>query len=297
MRSKPYSRNSARNALLLLNLIILPLAGFGCSSSTTPTFNAENTEDAIRQMVRNEYGVDVIVTLLEQTLWIYLPLEDIFTKSDEPTTYTENFAIKHNDAWFQNGALSVTYDIHSIPEEEKTQEMQYNQAASENINAVWKILRRVFFSLEKHKRDELKFLSIVLADIKNGYLIHQIIYQDDFIKVSYNYISWTEFQHRMIQDSIPAPAVIDNKDAQYLAYREITMEEFLSRQIKQRVQSKFSKPEVPVDADIDAEIRKVTRHTLKIYRYEGFDTVGFYNLGTDHKVTINKSALFTGESS
>jgi hypothetical protein len=292
MRSKLSLKNSASSALLLSALLVF--LSSGCSSSTRATYHEANIERSIEDIMLKEYGQHVKATLLDRTLWIYVPLSDLLSKSDKPEKYVERFSIEQNDVWFDGKDLNVAYGIKPIPEVERIQEMSYNKETTESINNVWKVLRRVVFSLDKEKQKTLEFFSLVIADTKNGFVIHEIIHHDDLKKVSYELLSWSEFYHRIIQDSLVSAEIVGDELGLGINYRDITMDEFLTRQIQQRIKTKFQKPEVASTADIDREIRQIIAYTLDIYDYTGVDMVGLRNAVSGLNLTINLPSLFEG---
>lgn len=292
MRLKRYLRSSVSSGWLLSAIIACSAAG--CSSSTTPTYHEANIEQSIADIIRKEYNQTVKATIVDHTLWIYIPLNDLIAKADKPEKYVERFAVEQNDVWFDNRDLNIAYYIKPIPEIEKQQEMSYNKNTTDSINNVWKVLRRVVFSLKKETKNQLQLFSLVIADVKNGFVIHEVIHHDDLKKVSYELISWTEFYHRIIQDTLVSPEIIGDMDGAGINYRDITMDEFLTRQIQQRIKTKFQKPEVAENADIDKEVRKVVAYTLKIYNVKDVDMVGLRNAASGRNVTINLPSLFEG---
>lgn len=291
MRSRPFSGNSARPArkrnLVLAAILLLG----GCSSSIEPTYLFENIEDAVRDVALKEYKLEVTSRLIEQTLWVYIPLEDIITKTDKPDKFTEKFSVEINETSLRDKSLDVNYRIKRIPDAEKLQEIKYKKEALDKITTVWRVMRRIIFSMDRSRNNPIKFIAIVTADVKNGFLIIEISCVDDFKKVSYEFISWGEFQHRTIQDTEAADEIKGNRDGAGLAFRNITMEEFLARQIQQRIKFKFQKPEVADNADIDKEVLKAVQTTLSIYKYEGFDSVKLHNLISGREVSLSRSSV------
>ncbi|TRZ95300.1 hypothetical protein D4R78_04180 [bacterium] len=264
----------------------------GCSSSLEPTYLQENITNAIQDIAKNEYKMEVKARLVGQTLWIYLPLEDIFVKSDKHEKYLEHFNIETNNESFKGKTLKLEYLIKAIPEQEKYQEYKYDKQALEKMNNVWKILRRVIFSMDHSKSNQPKFFCLVTADIKNGFAIRDLFYQLDLKKVSYEFISWGEYQHRSIQDSDMSASIIGDKEGNHLDYQDITMEDFISQQIQHRIKLKFQKPEVDKNADIDKEIIKAIVSTVRIYGFKDFDEVELNNLLTKNKISLNQAAIW-----
>lgn len=282
-------KNLARTGFSLFIIISHLL---GCYSSPTPSFLQEDIDKVIRDICWTEYKTEVKVKLSGQTLWVYLPLEDIIEKSDKPQEYVERFVIEQNKSLFNNGQLRLGYLIKPVPEQEKHQEtIKYSDDALKKINGVWGVIRRVLFSMKLSKEKEPKFICVVTADIKNGFIIQDTAYYPDLKKVSYGFISPGEFQHRAVQNTEVFPRIIADKDGYHLNYREISMEEFLAWQIQHRIKLKFQKPEVEKNADIDKEILKIIIYTLKTYGFKDFSEVELNNLLTNNKISLNRRAV------
>lgn len=290
---RQFLRSSARavfNRLFFIALVFV----LGCSSSTEPTFYREDIAQGIEEVCKKEYGLEVKAKLFGRTLWTYLPLEDIFTKKDKPEKYLEKFAIQQNLSELKDASLTVSYSINPVPEKEVTQEYGYTKESMEKINNVWKALRRVLFSMERRHESEPEFCAIVIADIKNGVVAEELFYYPDLKKVSYGFISWDEYQHRTVTQSRILAEAIDNRGGSFILYRDVTLKEFITSQIMQRVRLKFQKPEVEKDADIDKEVRKVAEYTLKTYGFKDFSTLELDNLATKNKILLQRKDILTG---
>ncbi|MFH0762618.1 MAG: hypothetical protein V1925_01880 [Candidatus Omnitrophota bacterium] len=282
-------KNSARAALN--SLILITLVSLGCSSSIEPSFQREDIAQAICDISKEEYGIDARAKLFGHTLWVYLPVENILEKKDKPEKFIEKFEIKDSDSGLKDSSLTVKYAIKAIPEKENSQEYGYNKEVMEKINNIWKVTRRVLFSMERSDGSEPEFCVIVTADIKNGIVSKQTIYCKDLKKVSYGYISWDEYQRRSITESYLSPEAFDDKEGLFLAYKDITMEEFIPLQIAYRVKLKFQRPDTETNADIDQEVRKIAEHTLKIYNFTGFSTLELENLLSAEKIRLKREQI------
>lgn len=291
---KPYSKNSAKRGLLL-NIFLIACLIFGCSSSTAPTFQVSGIEKAIRDICKNEYRIDISVKLIGETLWIYIPVEDIFVKADKPVKYTDKYEISENKIEFKDGDFNLRYAVKIIEEKEKTQDVTYNKRIVEKIDNVWKSLRRVLFSMKRSKKEnEPKFFCLVTADIKNGFETRDLFYYLDLKKVSYGFISPGEFQHRSVQESTIDLKIIGDKEGGHLDYVDIAMKDFIAGQIMHRIKLKFQKPEIEKNADIDKEIEKIVSLTIKIYDFRDFNEVDFYNSLTKNRIILNRAAVLAG---
>ncbi len=291
MKLRQSSRNSAKRALND-TLIALLCFACGCSSSTKPTYIKENIEQDIRDICRNEYALEVKTKLIGSTLWVYLPVEDLFISAEKPEKYTEKFAIDYNKTRSQDSRLKSDYLIKPIPDKEKSQDYKYNKEVLEKINNVWKVLRRVIFSMSQLKGGKPEFFCIVTADIKKGFELSELFYYLDFKKISYNFISWNEYQHRSIQDANMSAEIIGDKEGRHLNFKDIALEDFVMQQIDYRIRLKFQKPEVEKNADIDKEIIKIAVYTIKAYGLKEFGGIELNNLLTRNKITLTEQEVW-----
>jgi len=288
MKSKPSLRSLVKAGLKIIPLVLLLSA---CSSSTTPSFLKENIPQAVQDICKKDYKLDVSSKLIGNTLWVYLPLEDIISKPENPDKYTERFFLEDKKNYLEERILKVNYLVKLAEEKEKQQEVALDKSVNEKIFKVLQIIRRVLFSVDNSKKDDPLFFCIVTADIKNGFEIKQIFYSPDLKKISYGIISQTEYQHRIIQDSEISPQIIGDKTGAHLVYREISLAEFIASQIQSRIKLKFQKPEVERNADIDKEVLKIISYTLNTYGFNDFTFVEISNLVTGTKNILNQKAI------
>lgn len=284
------SAKAARSNFLILSLILLL---YGCSSSTSPTFSKDDAAKAIENICRQEYEIELAAKLAGKTLWVYLPLEDMIVKAEKPQKYSEKFAIGEIEAALnKEDVLTVSYSIQSIPEEEKTQDFEYHKKFGETINNVWKVIRRVLFSTKCSEEHQPHFFQLVIADIQNGFETSELFHCLDLKKVSYGFISWTEYQHRTVSGSEASPQIIGDKEGAHIKYRDISMEEFITRQIQNRIRMKFQKAEITGDEDIDKEIMRISIYTIRTYNFKDFNEMELANLVTGNKISLNRAAVW-----
>ena len=288
MKSKRSSKSLVKVGLKILPLILFLSA---CNSSITPSFLKEDITQAVKDICKKEYKLDLSTKLLGSTLWVYLPLENIVSKPDKPEKYVERFLLEDKKNSLDEKILKVNYLVRPTTEIEKQQEMTLDKSVNEKIFNVLQVIRRVLFSMGSSQKDTPQFFCIVTADIKNGFQIKQIFYFLDLKKLSYSFISQTEYQHRIIQDTTISAEIIDDKTGSHLNYRDITLEEFIADQIQNRIKLKFQKPEVPAGADIDKEVLKIVTYTLNTYQFKDFALVEMMNLATGKKITLNQAAI------
>ena len=282
-------RNSARASL---NLFLIAFLLCGCTSSTSPSFQKKNISSSIRRICKDEYKLDVKARLIGKTLWVYIPLENIVTKAEKPEKFIERFQVTENKATLTDSQLSIEYLVKSIPEKEQMQSVTIDKSAGEKMYQVRNVIRRVLFSMQKSNGEEPLFICMITADTKYGFAIKELSYFQDLKKISYSLMSVTEYQHRVIQDTIISQDFIENKTGRGIDYKNITMKDFITGQIEYRIKLKFQKPEVDYKADTDKEVLKIASYTVKAYDFKDFSELEFRNLLTKNTVILNRVAIW-----
>ncbi|MDD5128929.1 MAG: hypothetical protein PHO40_04685 [Candidatus Omnitrophica bacterium] len=292
MKSKLSSKNLAKAGLKLIPLILILSA---CTSSTAPSFMKEDIPRAVKDICKKEYQLNIITKLTGRTLWVYMPLENIVVKSPYPEKYTERFLVEDKRNQFNEKVLKINYMIKPVPETEKQQEMSLDKSVNTKIFNVLQVIRRVLFSMDNRQgKDNPIFFCIVTADIANGFELKQIFHCLDLKKISYGFISQTEYQHRIVQETEVSSQIIGDKEGQHLIYHDVTLEDFLADQIQNRIRIKFQKPEVEKNVDIDREVMKVVSLTLNTYAFKDFTLVEMSNLDSGAKTILNQAAVSSG---
>jgi len=278
----------AKSGLKLLPLIFLLSA---CSSSTAPSFLKEDTASAVRDICKKEYKLELVTKLAGRTLWVYLPMEDIITKPAKPEKYTEKFSIDQRESTIENRILKVSYSIRPVTDKEIDQETALDKKVNENLFNIIGVIRRVLFSVDQARADSPLFFSIVIADIKNSFAVKYVFCLTDIKKYSYGLLSQTEWQHRVVQETQASALILGDRIGSHLDYQDITMDEFVTNQIKNRINIKFQKPEVEKNADIDKEILKIISCTTKAYDFRNFSLLEMTNLINNQKTTLDCVAV------
>lgn len=276
-----------------LSAILICFFLCGCfGSSGGQIYSTENIARAVEELALKDYNLDLRAKLVGSTLWLYMPVTDLFIKAPKPEKYQEKFQIIKNTGAFSGNKFLGAYHVKPIPPKEKLQDYKINKEISDKIGTSWKLIRRVLFNMDKSQRDDIKFVITAVGDIKNGFEVKQTFYTRDLKKVSYGLMSIWEFQHRVVQDSGLSPLVIGDKTGKHLEYYDLTLDEFAVQQIEYRVSLKFQKPEVEQNVDINKEIAKIVSETLQMYELEHIDSVQFQNLETNSTVNITSEDIW-----
>jgi hypothetical protein len=292
-KSRLSLRNSARRARNSLALFVLGLVVLGCSASTAPTYTRDNIVPSIESICKKEYDLDAKARLVGNTIWVYIPVEDLFVPNDKPEKRTEKFVVPALQYAPHDKTMRFEYSVNPVQPKEKQQDFKYNKPVIDKVNGVWRVLRRIILSIDGAKGNEPRFYCMITADIKTGIEVTEIFYYLDFKKVSYEYISVGEYQHRIIEDTSFGPTIVGDKEGKHLNFRDITMKEFIAWQIIHRIRLKFEKPEVEPGADIDKEIIKIIAETVKIYDFKDFDTAELMNLTVKRLISMDRQTLWS----
>lgn len=291
MKLRLSSRNSAKAALS--SLICLSLV-FGCSLPFEPTYTLENLNPSLVKIADEEYHIHIMSTLAGRTLWIYLPVqEDIFIEADPNKSEedTKRFEVNSIEGYLKDGTMGFQYDAQELPEDIKErQKTTFNPNVSDKINKVLRSVRRVLFSLKRHK-DEPQFFVMAVADTKKGIEMITITFVDDFKKAFYEIISWTEYQHRAVQNIGLSFEAIGDLEGKHLKLQDMDFRSFLIEQMKQRIRIKFNHPEVEKGTDVDREVIKSIKKVLEIYKFEDFSFLELKNLFTSKNTSLSRAAV------
>lgn len=297
MRSRLSSKSLARTGL---NLLLAALLLAGCSPPTIPDYSKEYVQNAIHNTAAKEYNIDCRARFAGDTLWIYLPVEDIFVPAKgKPQKSLERFTVDYCKANYSTqglqGTITLEYLVKPVHEKQvPNPPYQYNKEVAQRISKLSKVALRVLHDTGYSQGEKVRFLCLVVADIKNGFEIKEIMYYPDLKKLSYGIMDSYEYSHRTIQDYNVAPQqIIGDKEGLHLDWKEITMRDFILRQIEQRIRLKFRKPEVKQDEDIDKEIIGTAIYTIRNYNFRNFDRLEFDNLFNNTKVVLTRGDVWS----
>ena len=282
-------RNLAK-AALVNSFLLLSLPGCSFQPNHDP-YTLTNLSDYLVKIARDDYKVTLVSKLVGQTLWVYLPLEEsLFIDADKPQEYSQRYEIKNLEAGLNYETLSLDYAVSEVPETKESQNKKFNPEVADKINKTLRTIRRVLFNLKPQKY-EPRFFVLAATDIKTGIELVDTTYIDDIRKVSYDMISWIEYQHRTLENVNVSFTAIGDKKGRHLRMRDIDFQDFLLEQIKQRIQVKFNRNETEKGADIDEEVLKTVKYVLEIYKFKDFLVLELKNSLTRKKVTLSRSAV------
>lgn len=102
-RATRIKRQSPRVKVLIGVIVLYVLSQTGCA----PTYPKEMLDQAVVQLCREEYGLDVKVKIINSTIGVYIPIEGLFG----PTlTITKEAAEKINDVILSTSRVTLSTD-------------------------------------------------------------------------------------------------------------------------------------------------------------------------------------------
>jgi len=283
MRLKPSLRNSVKYALLFSFLICIFLSG--CQNPIEPTFKEKDIPQAVKNICKDEYNLDVITQRTSTTLWVYIPLSKILHKE---------YGIKEDKI--------------------------FDEEITDKLRNILSTIGRVIISSDNAP----EFFALLASDINLG-LDYTIIGNVLDIKKSYaGFIPWTEANRRYVIKFKIAPTAIKDTGAEHLDAYDIKLQDFLAEQIAQRIAVQFQKEDLKKYFKIDLfngkfkndrfifeysisevlkpdkkiniikEMLSVISYCIKIYEFKDFSYVEIRNLLSEDKLILDKGEVCKG---
>lgn len=276
-----------KSCFLLGICLVLPGLFAGCSKTTPPAPRPlSEAHQKFLKICREEHKLKVVLKPLSNTLWTYVPLDDDLMKvSSTPEGARksdmgeEHPSVKYLESVHNDRRFKITYDIH--PDKNYLQSPGYRLAYS---SAYQKISQQVLAGVSRayfEAADAPQFFVVVIADVKNGVEMENIFYLEDLKQyMAFGALPQEEFVKRSIYEARGKTDWIGDAQGRHLAYTEITLPEFLAKQIATRINFKYQKSSFPPSADTRGEILKVVAETFKSYNFTDFNYVELRDLAT-----------------
>ncbi len=252
------------------------------------------------RLCREEYKLDVTIKALSHTVWIYVPLKENLMgisaaktpplKSNQPVTKP---AVRFIDASFKDGSFLVEYDIAAQKAYPNAPgyKFEYTQSYQKVNQRILTAVARSFFDAKKDGESASSpapvFFVITIADITDGIEITNTFDLDDLKKyMAMESIPQEEYVQRNLFEAKGNAACIGDTQGRHLDYREITMPEFLARQMIHRVNFKYQQSSFPPSDDTRTEILQIAAKTLGYYNFTNFASLQLRDLALDTVETI-----------
>ena len=308
MKLKLFSRNSASSPLPILRyrifavFILVAFVLSSCSQKIEQKFTVNEAQKKFEDKCLKDFNLHVRTRQVGRTFWIYLPLKGpIFdyevqksSASGEPKN-APKYALNFVDGKFNNNIFSFEYDI---IDKKKSKDEDYGFSSSytdnyvKNQNNLFTSIYEVFFNTKAKAGEVLpQFFVLVITDIKKGIETRGTFYLKDFMRYMSGDIPNDEYMKRFLSDRKGSPSMIGDETGSHIKYKDIPMEEFLTKQIVNRVHFKFQYSDFSPTDNYDNAIVSIAADTLRYYHFEDFTNVRLINLRLAKNFLFDKSQL------
>lgn len=309
MKLKPFSKNSilngllslSRNSLLAFVAVLVALGGCG-KVEPQPKFTLTEAQKKFEDKCVKDFNLHVRTHQVGRTLWIYLPTKDpifdyeVQKQKRGETKDNPKFVVNYADGLFQNGIFSFEYDIidkKKSKEENPGFNSSYTDVYVKNQNNIFTAMYEVFLNT-KAKAGETtpRFFVVVITDIKKGIETRLTFYLEDFMRAWSGDLPNDEYMKRVLSEQKGSPSMVGDETGSHLKYTDITMGEFLAKQIVNRIHYKFQYSDFPPKGnDFDNVIIGIVADTMRYYRFNEFTNIRLNNLRTNKKYLFDKAQL------
>lgn len=277
-------------------LILCLLICSGCSKLlNNETVELKEAYAKFQKICKEEYLLECIVKPVGNTFWVYVPIDspilefkasektflfDLFNPPQKEANQTkgkDQLSVRYVDAAFKDNKFLVEYDIGSTrtyskdPGYQNTYSQEYQTINSRLLTA----LNRSFGDVDPIEAPT--FAVLVVADIKKGIEVKSLLNVADLNRVMGGSMPQDEFLKRFITEIKGNAEAINDKEGKHLTFTDISMGEFLARQITHRVSYHFQQsppsPEPPQDI-----ISGLIRETLEAYQFKDFSEISLKDL-------------------
>jgi hypothetical protein len=274
-----------KRLIFSLGVITLALCLTSCGKPSKKLNQAELVEE-INKFYRNNQ-INATVKFSGSTLYIYVPLENLFVIKDKPKINTVNFNVEKVDGVYKNADFDFNYLINKLSKpEKKSQPYDLDEKAS-------KIMQRAAYTVAYKLMNtdaNISFIVEAYADINLGIILTSIRYLPDIKKFFCGVLPFEEYNKRVFQDVIESKSVIQDKSGESINYQDITLGDFLSKQIAQRIRLLFSQ-NYKINRPIKKEIELIIRETLNSYKFKDYLLVQIKDVAEDGVTLLSRTEI------
>lgn len=252
------------------------------------------------------------------------------SKNQAPQTETQkSWSIQFLKSNFDDKTLAVSFDIAMIKKYDQgslSYQNKYSDEYSKKQREVLSALTRAYFDVGQKNieaplsvgnqktsqtdsklvekmasnpvvspQDEVapEFFVMVFSDIKKGIAIKSISYFNDMKMALSNPPALTsdEYGKRFVYELFGDEDLIGDKTGSRLKTEEMTLGNFLAKQIENRIKFQFTQSGFPPTGEVQDEIWNIISETCRLYNFKDFEKIKLTDLQTEKESTFDKSQL------
>lgn len=137
------------------------------------------------------------------------------------------------------------------------------------------------------------FFVLVFADIKRGVAIKGTSYFQD-MKMALSYqpaLTSEEFGKRYVNELYGDEELIGDSDGTHLKVSDIRLEDFLAKQIENRVKFAFAQSDFTPEGEVRDHIWEIVSETFRLYQFHAFEKIKLNDLQDGKESIYDKSQL------
>ncbi|MBI4309199.1 MAG: hypothetical protein HY591_02595 [Candidatus Omnitrophica bacterium] len=288
--------------LVLSFFFLLTMAGCGGEKPAPVLMSMTAAQKKFEQKCREDFDLHVITRMAGSTLWIYLPVKDpIFDyeaqkeNSGEAHKKPSKFTVQYLDGNFKDGNFFFEYDI-VTRKKVKAEDYGYSSSYTDNYvkaqNNLFTAISDVFFNAKpKAGEADVKFVVIVITDIKKGIETKATLSLEDFKRYMSGDLPYEEYMKRFLADTKGGQSMIGDETGSHLQYKDVALPEFLAKQIINRINFKFTRSDFEPPDDYDKTITGIIADTARYYHFEKFSTARLHNLRLQKEFVFERNQL------
>ncbi len=309
---------------LFLFIIILLV---GCEKPRPPITTLTAAQEYFLKICREELKYDVTVIPQGRTMWVYVPLRDGIVdfraapKNQAPkASMMESWSLSFLEAVFDHPTKTflVSYDLEKTRkyDQKMTYQNKYADEYSKKQRDILTALTRAYFdvgqvsaslAVENDVVQKMKnnphspvskdpppeFFVMVFADTKNGVAIKAINYFEDMKMALSNppAITNEEYGKRYVFEMFGDEKMVGDKTGTNLKIEEVTLPDFLAKQIENRIKYQFMQSGFPPTGETRDEIWNIIAETCRLYQFKDFEKIKLIDLKTQQESIYDKSQL------
>lgn len=283
----------------------------GCAKKEPPDIaTLPQASQKFIELAKSEYNLEVVLYPVQNTLWVYLPLEEHFldlkASAEGPQSSagaSESAVINFLDGRFEKDAIVLRYDIGLTKSYAKS--YGYKTAYTEQYqkkqqNLLTALYRSYGQSAASSTEDGgiPEFFVTTAADIINGLELTTLVHWGDLKRVFEDQSFREEYSRRAVSDyPVGNTAAIGDKEGRHLNVHAVSWPEFITRQMVYRIQYKYQQSSFPPSEDTKGEILAIAAETAGAYAFTDFHSVILHDLRTGTTAAIPRAELNNYRSS
>jgi hypothetical protein len=251
---------------------------------------------------RKDYNLNIITRIVGKTFWIYAPTDkplfDFAAQSPsppDPLKKTPKYDLLYINGSFKNNAFNFDYDV--IPKVKS--DLQNNGLTEKETDYFNKLYNNISTAITETLLDPhtpISFVAISITDIKKGIEARITFYLEDYRKASVGALPEDEFIKRILQESKGSTDYIGDEIGEHLEYNDISLPEFLTKQMVNRIRFKFTQSDFPPQENHEEAIVGIIADTTRYYLFKDFTEVRTNDIRTQKKMIFSPKQLdFFGE--